>query len=47
MLNRLPAPLTGIIVSLLLLTNLLAWAVPVYSLILLKLLTWGRVRTLI
>lgn len=44
MLGFLPAPLTGIIVGTLLLANLLFWAVPVYILILLKLITWGRVR---
>lgn len=44
MLGWLPPPLTGVIVAALLLVNLLFWAVPVYLLIFLKLLTWGQAR---
>lgn len=44
MLGFLPALLTGIILGTLLLANLLFWAVPVYILILIKLVTWGRAR---
>lgn len=44
MLGFLPGPLIGIILGTLLLANLLFWAVPVYILILIKLVTWGRVR---
>lgn len=44
MLSFLPAPVTGVIVALLLLVNLLFWAVPVYTLILIKLFTRGRAR---
>ncbi|WP_029890037.1 acyltransferase [Polycyclovorans algicola] len=41
MLNGLPAPLHGAIMALLLLINTVFWVVPVYALILLKLLTPG------
>lgn len=44
MLRNLPAPLIGLITSILLLANLLAWTLPVYALILLKVVTWGRAR---
>ncbi len=44
MLGFLPAPITGVIVALLLLVNLLVWAVPVYALIFIKLLTRGSAR---
>lgn len=47
MLRKLPAPIIGVITSLLLLINLLAWAVPVYTMILVKLVTWGRGRRLV
>ncbi|SFF48446.1 1-acyl-sn-glycerol-3-phosphate acyltransferases [Fontimonas thermophila] len=44
MLRFLPAPVVGVIMLLLLIINTLLWAVPVYTAILLKLLTWGRAR---
>ncbi len=40
----LPAPLLGSLTFFLMLINLLFWAVPVYALILVKLMTWGRAR---
>lgn len=49
MLSFLPSTLQGVIVSLLFLANLLFWAVPVYALILLKLIpnkAWRRLMTL-
>jgi 1-acyl-sn-glycerol-3-phosphate acyltransferase len=47
MLNRLPAPVTGAVMSLFLLVNTVFWVIPVYLVILLKLLTpkgalWNR-----
>ncbi len=44
MLHFLPGPLLGTLMLLLLIINTVAWAVPVYAAILLKLLTWGRAR---
>ena len=40
----LPAPVLGFVHGFLMIANLLFWAVPVYLLIFLKLLTWGRLR---
>ncbi len=47
MLSFLPAPIIGCIVFTLLVVNLLCWAVPVYLLIFLKLLTWGQARIVV
>ena len=47
MLGFLPAPITGVILSLLLLCNLIFWAVPVYILIIIKLFTRGNSRIVI
>jgi len=47
MLGFLPAPILGVVISILLLLNLLFWAVPVYALIIVKIFTWGGVRTLV
>jgi len=44
MLQWLPAPILGTVTSFFLLLNLLAWMVPVYTLILIKILTRGRAR---
>lgn len=44
MLGFLPAPITGVIVALLLLINLVFWAIPVYLFILIKLFTRGQAR---
>ncbi|MGB1581806.1 MAG: acyltransferase [Nevskiales bacterium] len=44
MLNFLPPRILGSIIFLLMLINLLFWMFPVYACILLKLVTWGRVR---
>lgn len=46
--NRiLPPPILGALLALMMITNLLFWAVPVYALIFIKLLTWGRGRILL
>ena len=47
MLMFLPAPLTGAFMFLFFGLNLVAWAVPVYALILIKLFTWGNGRVLL
>lgn len=47
MLRNWPAPLTGLVTSVLLLANLLFWTLPVYAMILFKLVTWGRGRRLV
>ncbi|MGH8555450.1 MAG: acyltransferase, partial [Gammaproteobacteria bacterium] len=45
MLHRLPAPIHGVIMSLLLILNTVFWAIPVYLMILVKLVTpKGRLR---
>lgn len=44
MLRFLPAPVHGVIILLLLVANTLFWAVPLYLVVLLKLLVWGRAR---
>ncbi len=44
MLSFLPAPVLGSIVLGLMGINLLCWAVPVYTLIFIKLITWGKAR---
>lgn len=47
MLMFLPAPITGSIMFLLVAANLVLWAFPVYTLVLIKLFTWGRGRVLL
>lgn len=43
----LPAPVLGTVHGFLMIANLLIWAVPVYTLIFIKLLTWGKVRIVV
>lgn len=47
MLRKLPAPITGTVTAALLLLNIIVWLLPVYAMIIFKLLTWGRVRRVI
>lgn len=42
--HLLPAPILGVVTFLLMFINLVLWAVPVYTLIFLKLITWGGMR---